>query len=78
MHDLTLSSKFSCMKSEKKKERQSLQVLDILLDYTEVATETQKLLPSQHAKTIYNYSVCANITIPPTAGSQIWNAKFKK
>lgn len=63
VHELTLSFKFSCTELEKKK--QSLHLLDILLDYIEVTTETQKLLPRQHAKTIYHYSVCANITVSP-------------
>lgn len=69
MHDLTLSSEFSCMKSEKKKRTVTSSVRYSFR--LEVATETQKLLPSQHAKTIYNYSVCVNITIPPVpaAGS---------
>lgn len=68
MHDLTLSSEFSCMKSEKKRTVTSNVRYSFRL---EVATETQKLLPSQHAKTIYNYSVYVNITIPPVpaAGS---------
>lgn len=74
VHELTLSFKFSCTELEKKK---SLQLLDILLDYIEVATETQKLLPRQHAKTIYHYSVCANITVSPIPAAVNLNTLFR-